>query len=165
MTIKNSYLLKSSPFIKLSPNEEVNINLALDRFSAQEGYIYRPSNVQGAAVGPRGMIPINVTPGTLLLEWGHFIEKALNLLMVNGDLQIDNLGNLNSLVIVKITMDNELIDERFITLSPGERISVAVGARQKNATIGHHVFKLFAETENQGVFVRSCVANSISGQA
>ncbi|MFJ7310727.1 hypothetical protein [Peribacillus frigoritolerans] len=163
MEITNSYLLKSSHFVDLSLNEEVNIDLTLEKSDNQKGYIYIPNNLQGA--GSSAMIPINVTPGTLLLEWGHFIESTSNLLMVNGDLQMDNLGEVNSLVIVRITMDNVIIDERFITLSSSERISIAVGARLKNTTRGHHVFKLFAETENEGIFVKNRSITSISGQA
>jgi hypothetical protein len=163
MTIQDSYPLKSSHFVTLSPNQEANIDIVLDRSDQQGGHIYVPNNLQGAA--SFAINPINVTPGTLLLEWGHYIEKIPNLLMINGNLQVDNLGAFNSLVTTRMTMNDVLIDERFITLLPNERTSVAVGARLKNATIGHHVFKLFAETENQGVFTRNCSTNSISGQA
>jgi hypothetical protein len=127
--------------------------------------LYRTNNQQGAAsnqLSPE--ISTDAAAPTLLLEWGHFIEKTPNLLLVNGSVEVQlGISEIRSIEF-ELTMDGATITVRREFLQSSDFFaSVSFGARLQDVPVGHHVFRLFAVASGTRLFTGGRDASSFSG--
>lgn len=103
------------------------------------------------------------------MEWGHFIEETPNLLLVNGSIVVQSSAFISTQIDFTLTMDGATITSRSQNMQPADEFfpleSVAFGAQLQDVPVDHHVFRLFAFANTEGVFAGDRDSSSFSGPA
>ncbi|QYR19850.1 hypothetical protein KZ483_18465 [Paenibacillus sp. sptzw28] len=104
--------------------------------------IFTPTNMQGGG----NTVSVAVLSGVtaILLEWGHFIDNADNLLFLQGEVAL-TMGTVAGNITLNVLLDGTSVDTQTITsIAAGESVNGSVGVRLTDLTVGHHVFQLAA---------------------